>query len=44
MGRPKKITAEVSSYIETLSSLDSTLTNFEIRNLISPGRGATELC
>jgi hypothetical protein len=39
MGRPKKITAEVSSYIEPLSSLD-----FEIRNLISPGRGATELC
>jgi hypothetical protein len=34
MGRPKKITAEVSSYIETLSSLDSTLTNFEIRKLI----------
>jgi hypothetical protein len=31
MGRPKKITAEVSSSIETLSSLDSTLTNFEIR-------------
>jgi hypothetical protein len=34
MGRPKWITAEVSSYIETLSSLDSTLTNFEIQNLI----------
>jgi hypothetical protein len=34
MGRPKKIPAEVSSDIETLSSLDSTLTNFEIRNPI----------
>jgi hypothetical protein len=30
ISRPKKITAEVSSYIDTLPSLDSTLTNAEI--------------
>jgi hypothetical protein len=35
MRRPKKITLEIFSYIETLSSLDSGMTNFEILNLIS---------
>jgi transposase len=34
MGRPKKITAEISSYIETLSLLDSCLTNIHIARLI----------
>jgi transposase len=34
IGRPRKITPEISSYIETLSCLDSALTNFEIANLV----------
>jgi hypothetical protein len=35
MGRQKKITLEIFSYIETLSCFDSGLTNFEIINLVS---------
>jgi transposase len=35
MGRPKKLTPEISQEIETLSYLDATLTNIEIMNFIN---------
>jgi hypothetical protein len=34
MGRPKKITPEISSFIETVSRLDACLTHQHIANLI----------
>jgi transposase len=35
MGRPKKLTPEISDCIETLSLLDSTLTNFALMNMVN---------
>jgi hypothetical protein len=34
VGRPKKLIDEISSYIETLSCMDLTLTNFQIATMI----------